>query len=151
MITTNHQLYYMALPTIAVNAHSCITSADNYIHILTENRELTRVSTCTTNKHEKLQLLVSNIYLGLFCIDNHRSGYPRMAGCSIVCKAKSGSKLTHFQPTLSWFQTVSGSNQLYQPLLQSSLSQNIKLQLRKPLMYTTASKMYRDRILPHFV
>ena len=30
----------------------------------------------------------------------------------------------NFQPTLSWFQTVSGSNQLYQPLLQSSLSRN---------------------------
>ena len=71
-------------------------------------------------------------------IDNHGSGYLGMAGCSSV-QGKKCSKVAHFQPTLSWFQTVSGSNQLYQPVLQSSLSQNIKLQLRKPSMYTTAS------------
>ena len=33
-----------------------------------------------------------------------------MAGCYSV-QGKKWSKLTHFQP-LSWFQTVSGSNQL---------------------------------------
>ena len=74
----------------------------------------------------------------MVCIDNHGSGYLGMAGCSSV-QGKKWSKLTNFQPTLSWFKTVSGSNQLHQLLLQSSLSQNIKLQLRKPFMYTTAS------------
>ena len=78
-------------------------------------------------------------------IDNHGSGYLGMAGCFSV-QGKKWSKLTHFQPILSWFQTVSGSNQLYQPLLQSSLSQNIKLQ-RKPfskrLKKCTVTASYR--------
>ena len=73
-----------------------------------------------------------------YSIDNHGSGYLGMAGCFSV-QGKKWSKLTNFQPTLSWFKTVSGSNQLYQLLLQSSLSQNIKLQHAKPFMYTTAS------------
>ena len=43
--------------------------------------------------------------------DNHGSGYLGMAGCSSV-QGKKWSKLTHFQSTLSLFQTVFGSNQL---------------------------------------
>ena len=59
-----------------------------------------------------------------------------MAGCFNV-QGKKWSKLTNFQSTLSWNKTVTGSNQLYQLLLQSSLSQYIKLQLSKPFMFTT--------------
>ena len=74
----------------------------------------------------KKTVQTSNYFLAY--IDNHGSGYLEMAGWS---------KLTNFQLTLSWFKTTSGSNQLlYQLLLQFSLSQNIKLQLRKPFMYT---------------
>ena len=56
-----------------------------------------------------LTLLYMCIEVYQIVIDNYGSGYLGMAGCFSV-QGKKWSKLTNFQPTLSWFKTVSVSN-----------------------------------------